>query len=223
LRLYGFECNIIVTFYLYLYVFRDANFTSLQFSIVTFFMQTVIKQIISSIKPFDALEAQHINDATGWINSTAEIFRIERPATPPKHLVSYFVLIDKQKNKILLMDHINAGLWLPSGGHVEINEHPKTTVEREIMEELNIPADFISENPFFITQTITVNIGAGHTDVSLWYLLNGNSEEEIAYDKVEFNGYKWFDYNEILETDISKLDPHMHRFVNKLTLHNPFA
>jgi 8-oxo-dGTP diphosphatase len=114
------------------------------------------------------------------------------------------------------MDHINAGLWLPSGGHVEINEHPKNTVQREIMEELNLSADFISEIPFFITQTVTVNIGAGHTDVSLWYLLNGNSEEEISYDKNEFNGYKWFDYNEILKTDISKLDPHMHRFIKKL-------
>lgn len=164
--------------------------------------------------PFDALEAEHINDAIAWINSTDEIFRIEKPAKPPKHLVSYFVIIDEDKKKILLMDHINAGLWLPSGGHVEINEHPKTTVEREIMEELNFSADFISDIPFFITQTVTVNIGAGHTDVSLWYLLRGNSEEKITYDKNEFKGYKWFGYNEILETDI-KLDPHMHRFVNK--------
>ena len=179
-------------------------------------MRTKILQIISSIKPIDKLEEENINDTISWIESGVEIFRIEKPATPPKHLVSYFVLIDKEKKKILLMDHINAGLWLPSGGHVEINEHPKTTVGREIMEELNIPADFISENPFFITQTITVNIGAGHTDVSLWYLLKGNSEVEITYDKNEFNGYKWFDYDEILSMNINNLDPHMHRFVEKL-------
>lgn len=179
-------------------------------------MRTKILQLISSIKPFDILEADHINDAIRWINSGEEIFRIEKPDIPPKHLVSYFVLIDKVKKKILLMDHINAGLWLPSGGHVELSEHPKNTVEREIMEELNLLADFISDNPFFITQTVTVNIGAGHTDVSLWYLLNGNSEEEISYDKNEFNGYKWFDYSEILKTDVSRLDPHMHRFVEKL-------
>lgn len=179
-------------------------------------MRATIQKLISSINPFDKLEDEHINNAISWIESGEEIFRIEKPDIPAKHLVSYFVLIDKQKKKILLMDHINAGLWLPSGGHVEINEHPKNTVEREIMEELNLSADFISDNPFFITQTVTVNIGAGHTDVSLWYLLNGNSEEEISYDKNEFNGYKWFDYNEILKTDISKLDPHMHRFIKKL-------
>ena len=179
-------------------------------------MRETILQIISSIKPIDKLEEENINDTISWIESGVEIFRTQKPATPPKHLVSYFVLIDKEKKKILLMDHINAGLWLPSGGHVEPNEHPKATVEREIKEELNLKADFISETPFFITQTITVNIGAGHTDVSLWYLLNGNSEEEISYDKNEFNGYKWFGFSEILETEKTKLDPHMHRFIEKL-------
>ena len=179
-------------------------------------MRTKILQIISSIKPIDKLEEENINDTISWIESGEEIFRLQKPDIPPKHLVSYFVLIDKEKKKILLMDHINAGLWLPSGGHVESNEHPKATVQREIMEELNLLADFISDNPFFITQTVTVNIGAGHTDVSLWYLLNGNSEKEISYDKSEFIGYKWFGCNEILETELSMLDPHMHRFVEKI-------
>ncbi|MBP9096501.1 MAG: NUDIX hydrolase [Ignavibacteria bacterium] len=179
-------------------------------------MRTEILQLISSINPYDKLEEEHITNTIKWINSGEEIFRIQKPATPTKHLVSYFVLIDKEKKKILLMDHINAGLWLPSGGYVELNEHPKNTVEREVMEELNLKADFISDIPFFITQTITVNIGAGHTDVSLWYLLNGNSEEEISYDKNEFNGYKWFGFSEILEMELSMLDPHMHRFVEKI-------
>lgn len=179
-------------------------------------MRETILQIISSIKPIDKLEEENINDTISWIESGEEIFRIQKPDVPPKHLVSYFVVIDIGKKKILLMDHINAGLWLPSGGHIELNEHPKATVQREIMEELNLFADFISETPFFITQTVTINIGAGHTDVSLWYLLNGNSEEEISYDKSEFIGYKWLGFSEILETEKTKLDPHMHRFVNKL-------
>lgn len=179
-------------------------------------MRATIQKLISFINPFDKLEEDHITNTIKWINSGEEIFRIEKPAIPPKHLVSYIVLIDKEKKKTLLMEHINAGLWLPSGGHVELNEHPKDTVKREILEELNLKADFISDTPFFITQTETVNIGAGHTDVSLWYILKGNSDAEISYDKNEFNGYKWFDYDEILSMNINKLDPHMHRFVEKL-------
>lgn len=183
-------------------------------------MKNQIKRLIQSIKPFDTLEAEHISNTIEWIESGVEIFRIEKPAIPPKHLVSYFVLIDPEKRKIMLVDHIKAELWLPAGGHVEKNEHPNITVEREIQEELNIPAEFIDTNPFFITQTVTVGKTAGHTDVSFWYVLKADSTKEIFYDPGEFNGYQWFDYEEILKTDISKFDPHMHRFAKKLFASN---
>ena len=42
-----------------------------------------------------------------------------KPDVPPKHLVSYFALVDERRGKLLLVDHKLAGLWLPSGGHVE--------------------------------------------------------------------------------------------------------
>ena len=179
-------------------------------------MKLQIKQLIQSIKPLDTLEAEHISNAIEWIDSGVEIFRIEKPATPPKHLVSYFVLIDPEKKMIMLVDHIKAGLWLPAGGHVEKDEHPNATVEREIQEELHMPADFVNTNPFFITQNVTIGKTPGHIDVSLWYVLKADSAKEIDYDPGEFNGYKWFGYEEILKTDISKLDPQMHRFTKKL-------
>lgn len=183
-------------------------------------MRNQIKQLIKLIKPLDNLETEHISNAIKWIDSGEEIFRIEKPAIPPKHLVSYFILVDPKKGKIMLVDHIKAGLWLPAGGHVEKDEHPNITVGREIKEELNMPANFINTNPFFITQTVTVGKTAGHTDVSLWYVLSADSEKEIIYDPGEFNGYKWFAFNDILDADISKFDPHMHRFTTKLIASN---
>lgn len=175
-----------------------------------------IRKIIEKVNPFDELEKEHIKNALAWIGSGEEIFRIQKPDIPPKHLVSYFVLIDPIAKKLLLLDHIKAELWLPSGGHVEKNEHPKKAVEREIREELNREAVFLSPDPFFITQTITVGKTAGHTDVSLWYILQGNSGQSVEYEKQEFNGYEWFDYEEILNEPVSRFDPQMHRFTRKL-------
>ena len=174
-----------------------------------------ILKLVEEIAPTDDLEREHIDNTIQWIKSGAELFRIQKPDIPPKHLVSYFIIVDPKENKILLTDHIKAQLWLPACGHAEPNEHPKTTVEREVVEELNTQAEFLYDGIFFLTQAATVGLTAGHTDVSLWYVLKGDSNTPLQYDLGEFNGYKWFTPEEILDTPIEKLDPHLHRFVNK--------
>lgn len=99
-------------------------------------VRTDIKSIIGNITPFDYLELAHIKDSLNWIDTAREIFRIEKPATPPKHLVTFTVLVDPSEMKILLFDHRKAGLLLPSGGHVEKNEMPHDAALRELQEEL---------------------------------------------------------------------------------------
>ncbi len=172
----------------------------------------MFREEVSKIKPLDNLEQKHLDDALKWIDSGVEVCRIEKPAIPPKHLVSYFVLTDK--DYILLVDHKNAGLWLPSGGHVEPGEHPKDTVKREAYEELQIEAEFCIDHPLMITSTETVGSTAGHIDVSLWYVLRGNRKKEMEYDKDEFHAIRWFHYDQI---PYQNSDPHMKRFISKLS------
>ena len=132
--------------------------------------------------------------------------------------MSYFLLFDENNQSVMLIDHIKSGLWLPSGGHVEPGEHPRTTVIREAYEELQITASFdtsFKDNPLFVTVTRTVG-QEQHTDVSLWYIIAGNQDEQLNYDEGEMNGCKWQKIDEVLATDISQLDPHMHRFIGKM-------
>lgn len=161
-------------------------------------MREKILKLVQGIHPLDDIERGHIANALAWIRSGEEIFRIAKPDVPPKHLVSYFVVIDLEVKKILLLDHIKAELWLPSGGHVEKDKSPRITVEREIREELSVEANFFLEEPFFLTQTVTVGKTAGHTDVTFWYVLCADSTQPIEYDRREFYGYRWFTFEEIL-------------------------
>jgi 8-oxo-dGTP pyrophosphatase MutT (NUDIX family) len=172
-----------------------------------------IYNLIATIAPYDDIERAHIRDTLSWIESGSPIFRIQKPDVPNKHLVSYFVLFDEHNRKILLVDHKKALLWLPSGGHVEIDEDPKTTVERECLEELGVRADFWAPDPLFITSTLTVGLTAGHTDVSLWYVLKGDSHATYQFDEEEFNKVRWFRLDDI---PYEKSDPHMRRFIEKL-------
>lgn len=181
-------------------------------------MRSRIFNIISSIKPFDNLELEHKEDALAWLKSGKEIFRIKKPDIPPKHLVSYIVLFDTEAQKILLIKHRKSGLWLPSGGHVEIDEDPQDTVKRELKEELGISARFIMDSPLFITVTQTINEAVAHTDVSLWYVLKGDLGKILNYDKREIEEYKWFSFEEVLSLELAKCDPHLHRFIQKLRM-----
>jgi len=172
-----------------------------------------IAEIIQQIDPLDEEESKHKNFVSKWIDSGAELFRIQKPSTPKTHLVSYFIPIDEDQGKILLVHHKKANLWLPPGGHVEKNEHPQHTVTREMQEELFTQATFHIEHPIFLTVTETVNDSNPHTDVSLWYLVKGDSGINYSYDEREFYNVRWFAIDEIPSEQI---EPHLCRFLNKL-------
>lgn len=174
-------------------------------------MRAEIREEVDQIDPLDRLEQISKIDVLSWIDSGVEICRLQKPAIPPKHLVSYFALVDG--DYVLLVDHINAELWLPTGGHVEPGEHPRTTVLREAKEELSIDGEFLHKCPLFLTLTETVGKTAGHTDVSIWYVLKGNRFEQIVYDNSEFNDAQWFHKDAI---PLNRTDRHMERFLTKL-------
>ena len=176
-----------------------------------------IAEIVAAIEPLDELERKHRDSTIEWIRSGAPIFRTMKPDVPPKHLVSYFALVDAASGKLLLVDHKLASLWLPSGGHVEPDEDPRATVVRELSEELGLAADFMQPDPLFITVT-RVGGDGGHTDVSLWYLLRGDSSHAIEFDRGEFHGVRWFGFDEI---PFEMSDPHLRRFVEKLRAFAP--
>lgn len=168
---------------------------------------------MASICPFDERERADLEFAKNWVSSGCGIFRISKPAIPDPHLVAYFLLLDSENQKILLVDHKNAELWLPAGGHVEVDEHPTETVRRELFEELSLQAEFLLPDPFFLTVTKTVGKTAGHTDVSLWYLLKGHADVDYTLDLTEFDEARWFSSDTI---PFERSDPQMRRCIEKL-------
>jgi len=166
----------------------------------------------SDIACVDDIAHQHRQTAEQWVRSGAPLWRTEKPATPPMHLVSYFQMHDPETGRFLLVEHLNAGLLLPTGGHVEPGEDPWATVVRECSEELRYVPDKLVA-PSFLTVTTTIGSGQ-HTDVSLWYTLQVPESTINWYDPGEFAGTHWLSRTEILNTPSDQLDPHMHRYLS---------
>ena len=174
--------------------------------------------LITTIDPHDSMERDHCAETVTWISSGAPLYRIAKPDVPPKHLVSYFVILDNATDDILLGAHRKAGLWLPSGGHVEPGESPWQTVERECWEELHldaIPEKVCGTKPFFLTITETRG-HQSHTDVSLWHVLRANRADVTYYDEQEYTAINWLSRHQILQENAEIFDPHMRRFIDKL-------
>jgi 8-oxo-dGTP diphosphatase len=153
------------------------------------------------------------------VRSGAPIWRTAKPATPPKHLVAYFVLVDAAARSCLLVDHRSAGLWLPAGGHVEPGEDPASTVARESREELGFTApllDGLTSQPLFVTQRVTGGLDPGHRDVSLWYVCDADAGRPIEFDPRELRAARWWRFDELATADAARFDPHLPRFLQKL-------
>lgn len=178
----------------------------------------IVHDLVTRIRPYDGLEAAQRVDALRWLESTDDVFRRVKPATPDKHLVSYVVLADAADGGVLLVDHRNAGLWLPPGGHVEPDEHPADTAVREAGEELGVelPHTGTRAEPAFVTVTRTVGRDHGHVDVSLWFVFAGHREQPIVPDTTEFRGVRWWTPAEVRSAGAHRFDPHLPRFLRSL-------
>lgn len=182
----------------------------------------MITGLVSGIEPTDDLGPEHRRNALSWLAGTDDIFRRVKPLTPSPHLVSYFLLVDRPADSVLLCDHRLSGLWLPTGGHVEPGEHPLGTVRREAVEELGVTAELdaaFGDRPFFLTVTQTVGPPATrHVDVTLWFALTGRAGQHLHPDQREFARIRWWKAAELRRADPDRFEPHLPRALDALGL-----
>jgi hypothetical protein len=82
-----------------------------------------------------------------------------------------------------------------------------------LREELGLDLIDPPETPLMLTISQTVGISAGHTDVSLWYVIDADRRLALLFDPGEFHAVQWFRF---CEAPIARSDPHLGRFLGKL-------
>ena len=185
---------------------------------------------VAGIDPYDAQEDADQVDVIQWIASGEPLYRVERtPPTPAKHLAVYIVVLDDKLEKMLLIHHRRAQLWVPAGGHVEPEEAPLNAVLREGREELNLKPGFWmstelgNRDPFFLTVVdVSTDDGHPHTDVTLWYVMKTDDAVIPSLTKAhreEYDDIVWFSLKGVTwlaDMVPDECAPGMARFMNKV-------
>lgn len=182
-----------------------------------------LRDLVAGIEPADLLERAHRADVLAWLGTTDDVYRRVPPATPPQHLAAYALLHDPRTEAVLLLDHRLSGLWLPAGGHVEVDEDPGETAAREASEELGLHDPRSGPGrPLLVTVTPTSGPpGSRHVDVTLWYGFVVDSTWRPTLDRREASDARWWSPSEIAGTDPARFDPHLGRCLAKLRGRGP--
>ena len=118
-------------------------------------------------------------------------------------VVTGFIVFE---NKVLLILHKKLGLWLPPGGHIELDEDPEEALIREIQEELGINIRIFGNKPermsdrtkfLHVPAFLDIHkISDGHRHIGMQYFCTTNTDK-ITMNEGELSDMKWFTAEEI--------------------------
>lgn len=104
-------------------------------------------------------------------------------------------------NRILLIKHKELGLWLPIGGHIELNEDPEEALYREVKEECGLEIELLSLKTEFNTAEFKSlpmpfyldihKIKNNHRHVAFEYVAKAKTND-IKLNELEHDDIKWF-------------------------------
>lgn len=165
---------------------------------------------VTQIIPFDEQEEQDKSYILTWLKNTETL---NKPYNMLEHLGVLGILLSPDKKKTYLLHHKKAQSLLPPGGHVDIGLPLAMAVSAELKEELHTKARLLKPSPFFITKTFTRGLNAGHTDITSWFLLEGNPSTNYHIHEKEASKAEWVEISEILQNESLG---HLHRAFLKL-------
>ncbi len=150
-------------------------------------MITYLKTVLRPLRIKSDVNKKDLKKFSTRIRSSHLLIREENPQD---HLCTFYIPVDKKDKKLYLVIHRKSGLWMPPGGHIDKNEFPYNTVQRECQEELNYTI-FFDQIEFFNLSIDPIDnpLQLCKVHYSLWYLVN-TGRQKFHYNEESLDG-RW--------------------------------
>jgi 8-oxo-dGTP diphosphatase len=109
-------------------------------------------------------------------------------------------------NKVLLIKHKKLKVWLPIGGHIELDENPEEALYREVEEECGLEIELVNKTYGMNDKECTFlplpnfldihRINKKHKHIAFEYFATAKSDI-VNFNKKEHDEIKWFSEEEI--------------------------
>lgn len=175
---------------------------------------------IEDIKNYNPFNEQESKDKELILKSIRQFDNILTRDNELLHMTSSAFVINKDRDKILVIHHNIYNSWAWTGGHADGEEDLLQVAIKEAKEETGIKQirPIISDIFALDIMPVQAHIKRGkfvpaHLHLNAAYLLEADENEALAVKIDENSGVKWIPINEV---NIYSNEPHMHKIYNKI-------
>lgn len=122
------------------------------------------------------------------------------------HFTASNWIVNKEKNKILMIYHNIYNSWAWTGGHADGDENLMRVALKEAEEETGARSLKVLNNAIFSIQILPVDshikrgrFVSSHLHLDCCFLLEANEDEELKIKEDENSGVKWIDIDKVIE------------------------
>lgn len=172
---------------------------------------------INNYKPFNNQESKDKEIILKYINLFDDVLTRENEIA---HLTSSTFVINKSKDKVLMVHHNIYNTWSLPGGHNDGDCDCLQVAIRELKEEMGINNYELLDDSIFSIDILAVKSHikkdkyiSAHLHLSIAYLVQVNEDEDLVVKEDENSGVMWIPINSL--NKYIKNEPHMLKLYNK--------
>lgn len=158
-----------------------------------------LKEQIENYKTFDEQEERDKEQFLNFINTFDNVLTRDNIFG---HFSASAFVVNKEKNKMVVVYHnINDG-WIYPGGHADGEENLLGVAIREVEEETGLKVKVLDDSIFSIQSApVKGHIKKGkyvssHIHLDIVYLLEADENQPLTFREEESKGVKWISFKE---------------------------
>ncbi len=158
-----------------------------------------LKQKIENYVPFNEQEEKDKEQFLKFIDTFDDVLTRDNIFG---HFSASAFVVNKERNKMLVVYHIINDGWIYPGGHADGEDNLLSVAVREVEEETGLKVKVLDENIYAIQSApVKGHIKRGkyvsaHLHLDVVYIMEADNKLPLIYKEDESKGVKWISFDE---------------------------